>query len=333
MINQALINSEVTHGNYGLEMLLRTMAIQEASLPIVGNVYYVVPTAQSNYVQFVKYYQRKYEDSSEMIQTTLAAAMTACVANRGDVIFLAPGFTLAVSSATGLLFNKAGVTIIGMGSGLNRPTITLDTAATATIAVSAANIQMHNVIVTANFADIVSAFTLAAAKDFNLHKCDFLATAVDMNFLHIIDTNTTDNSYDGLRVTECNWLEVDAATLAFMLADASAVRVNISDNVMNTGNATADIAALVTFAAGKIWTHARIMRNNVSIVGNAGSTAGLFMTTNSTTHTGLETDNFLSHIDATTELFQTANMGFGLNNNKATGVKATQGYLLPAADA
>lgn len=290
-----------------------------------GDVYYVHATNGSD--------TANTGTSPSQPFASLEKAINSATANNDDVIILMSGHAENVASATALNFDKAGINIIGVGVGSRRPTITLTTATTATIPVSANNIYVENVVFSANFADIVSTFTLAAAKWFTLYKCDFVATATDMNFLHVIDTNTTDNSYDGLTITECNWFEPDAATLAFMLADASADKVNISDNVINNGNATADTAALVTFAAGKIWTNARIQRNNVSVVGNATSTAGLFMTTNSTTHTGLETDNFLSHIDATTELFQTANMGFGLNNNKATGVKATQGYLLPAADA
>lgn len=265
--------------------------------------------------------------------STLQSALNAAPSNKGVIIPVKAGHAETISSATALDLNKAGVSIIGMGNGLNRPVFTLDTAATATIVVSAANISIENCVFSANFADIVSAFTLGACKDFSVVGCLFRATAVNMNFLHVIDTGTTDNSYDGFTFVGNQWFEVDAATLAFMLADATADRVNISDNVINNGNATSNTAALITFATGKIFTNALICRNNVSIVGNSASTVGLFMTTDATTHTGLETDNFLSHIDATTELFQTANMGFGLNNNKATGVKATQGYLLPAADA
>lgn len=263
---------------------------------------------------------------------TIQAALNACSSNKGDVVMVKAGHAETISAATTLLFNKAGVSIIGLGNGLNRPTLTFDTATTASIPVSAANMYIENCVFTANFADIVAPFTLGACADFTIFGCLFKATAVNMNFLHVIDTGTVDNSYDGFTFVGNRWLEVDAATLAFMLADASADRVNVSDNVINTGHATVDVAALVTFAAGKIWTNAQISRNNVSIVGNASTVTGLLMTTNSTTHTGLETDNFLSHIDATTELLQTANMGFGLNNNKATGVKATQGYLVPAAD-
>lgn len=264
---------------------------------------------------------------------TLAAALAKCKSGKGDIIFLKPGHAETISSATALALNVAGVAIIGLGKGTSRPTFTLDTATTTTIGVSANNITLMNCVISANFADIVSAFTLTTAKHFHLHQCDILATATNMNFLHVIDTNTTDNAQDGLTVTECLWHEPDAATLAFALVDASNARWNISDNVMVTGAATADVAAVFTCAAGKILTGLRCFGNNVQITGNAGSTAGLFLTTNQTTHTGIMAYNNLRHADATTEIWLTSNAGFGLFENRATAVGTAQGYLLPAIDA
>src|SRR3990167_1161895 len=79
--------------------------------------------------------------------STLDYAVGQCAANRGDIIMVRPNHATTVSSATGLALDVAGIAIIGLGVGANRPTITLDTATTATIAVSAANISMQNVVV------------------------------------------------------------------------------------------------------------------------------------------------------------------------------------------
>jgi hypothetical protein len=263
--------------------------------------------------------------------STLDYAIGQCTANRGDIIFVKPGHAETVSSATALALDVAGVAIVGLGVGTNRPTFTLDTATTATIGVSANNISMTNCIVSANFADIVSAFTVTA-KYCTLDRVAIQATATNMNFLHVIDTNTTDNSSDGLTVVGCTWFEPDAATLAFALVDSSAKEWNISDNVVVNGNATQDTAAMFTCASGKILTQARIMRNNVQITGHASSTAGLWLTTDATTHTGICAYNNLRHIDATTEIWQTSNAGFGLFENRAAAVGTAQGYLLPAID-
>src|SRR5688572_22741309 len=66
--------------------------------------------------------------------STLQKALDSCTASRGDIIFIKPGHAETVSSATALAFNKAGVAIVGLGSGTARPTFTLDTANTTTTA-------------------------------------------------------------------------------------------------------------------------------------------------------------------------------------------------------
>lgn len=265
--------------------------------------------------------------------STLDYAVGQCTANRGDIIFVKPGHAEAVSSATALALDVAGVAIVGLGVGSNRPTFTLDTATTATIGVSAANVSITNCVISANFADIVSAFTLTTAKNFTLDRCDIVATATNMNFLHVIDTNATTDDAQGLTVVNCFWHEPDAATLAFALVDGSNSRWNISDNVVVNGNATADTAAMFTIAAGNVLTGLRCLRNNVQVTGNAASTAGLWLTTNGTTNTGIVAYNNLKHLDATTEIWQTSDAGFGLFENRATAVTTAQGYLLPAIDA
>ena len=263
---------------------------------------------------------------------TLDYAIGRCMANRGDIIMLKPGHAENVESATALALDVAGVAVVGLGIGSLRPTLTLTTATTATLGVSAANVSLTNIVISANFADIVSPITLAAAKYFTLDRVDFLATATNMNFLHVIDTNTTDNAADGLCVRGCKWIEPDAATLAFALVDASNKGWDISDNFIVNGAATADVAAMFTCAAGKILTGLRNVNNDVQITGNAASVAGLWLTTNATTHTGIVARNNLKHLDATTEIWQTANAGFGLFDNKATAITTGQGYPLPPID-
>jgi hypothetical protein len=60
--------------------------------------------------------------------STLAGALTACTAGRGDIIFVKPGHAETISSASILSLNVAGVAIVGLGSGSNRPTLTFTTA-------------------------------------------------------------------------------------------------------------------------------------------------------------------------------------------------------------
>lgn len=262
---------------------------------------------------------------------TVDGAVNKCVAGRGDVIFVMPGHTETISSATALNLDIAGVAVVGLGSGTLRPTFTLDTAATTTIPVSAANISIKNCIFTANFADITSVFTLTTAKEFFLEENLFKATATDMNFLNIVDTNTTDNAADGLTLIGNEWIEPDVASLQMVKADATQARVNISDNNVTLGvkNNTPCLAAIAT---GKIFTEAKITGNHVYRLNTDTATGAILLTTDGSTNTGIIADNFAQHANTLGELLVTASAGFGVFDNKASGVAGASGYLLPAAD-
>lgn len=95
---------------------------------------------------------------------TLQRAIDMCRQGTGDIIMVKPGHFEAISSATALLLNKANITIIGLGCGSSRPTFTLDTATTTTIALRASNVSFSNCIFQAGFAAIVSLFTAAGAS-------------------------------------------------------------------------------------------------------------------------------------------------------------------------
>ena len=81
-----------------------------------------------------------------------------------DVLMVKPGHTETISTATALNLYASGVQIIGLGSGQNRPTFTLDTTANATITVTGTDITIQNCVFVANFANITSLFTMAGAS-------------------------------------------------------------------------------------------------------------------------------------------------------------------------
>lgn len=263
--------------------------------------------------------------------STIDYAIGECVANRGDIIFVKPGHAETLSSAGAITADIAGVAIIGLGSGSNRPTLTLDTATTTTISVTAANVTFKNMIVTANFADIVSAFTLTTAKYFTLEDCHIKATAPNMNFLWVVDTNTTDNAADGLRIANCKWIEPDAATRSMIKADATQDDCSVLDTFVSLG-VNNNKAAICEAATGKIMTNFRIGRCVVYRLNTDTATGGILYHTDGTTSTGVFFDNRVQHADTAAEILLTASNSIGVFENRASGVAGASGYLLPAAD-
>lgn len=84
--------------------------------------------------------------------------------NTGDIIMVKPSHRENVANATGLLFNCAGVAVVGLGSGVSRPTFTFTTATSANIPVRSAGISVQNCLFLNNFAAIASNFTGIAAS-------------------------------------------------------------------------------------------------------------------------------------------------------------------------
>jgi hypothetical protein len=154
--------------------------------------------------------------------STLAGALTACTAGRGDIIFVKPGHAETISSASILSLNVAGVAIVGLGSGSNRPTLTFTTTTAANIPITAADMSIQNFLFKANFAAIVSVFTATSTNtptDFAVERCEFRDGSSSLNFVAIVTGNATANSLDGLRFVgnRISSLGTTAATTAIKL--------------------------------------------------------------------------------------------------------------------
>ena len=94
---------------------------------------------------------------------TIDAAYNRCTASQGDVVVVAGGHTETISGATDLVLDTAGVTIIGMGRGSDRPTLTFS-ATDSEIPISAVNVTLQNFLLTITGAiDVVVGITVSAA--------------------------------------------------------------------------------------------------------------------------------------------------------------------------
>ena len=93
---------------------------------------------------------------------TIDYAMDLCTISKGDLVYVMPGHTESIASATGLVMDIAGVSVIGLGEGRLKPQLTIDTADTALISITAANCTIRNVDVITNFLDVATVFSIAA---------------------------------------------------------------------------------------------------------------------------------------------------------------------------
>jgi hypothetical protein len=142
--------------------------VSSMGLPIVGgrylttgNVYFVHDTGSNG---------NDGTDSDHPV-ATIDYAVGLCTANQNDFIFVMPGHTETVASAGALDLDVIGITIVGIGTGSNRPTINLTSAVTADIDVDAANITLINLLITGGVDNITSALDVNAA-DFTMIDCE-----------------------------------------------------------------------------------------------------------------------------------------------------------------
>lgn len=114
--------------------------------------------------------------------STIDYAIGRCTANNGDVILVMPGHTETVAAAAGIDCDVAGISIVGIGNGADRPTIT-HSATGSTLEVAAASVTLENLLFTPSAASTI--IVDVNATDCTIRNCEFrmgtAVTAVDIN--------------------------------------------------------------------------------------------------------------------------------------------------------
>lgn len=93
---------------------------------------------------------------------TLKVAYAKCIANNGDTVVAMPGHAETISAAGALSLNIVGVTVVGLGEGATRPTLTFASSTAATLLMTAASNQLLNFILTTTVDQIVSPIVVSA---------------------------------------------------------------------------------------------------------------------------------------------------------------------------
>ena len=265
---------------------------------------------------------------------TLEYAINQAVADNGDIIMLAPKHAETISSATALNFDKAGISIIGLGKGDNRPTFTLDTANTTTIPVSADDITIQNCKFVGNFLSIASCFTVAAAANFSILGCDFDDTSAILGFLSIVTTTVSVNA-DNLNFSD-NTVRSIATTNPGPTLDINGTMRGLTvqrNHVVHTVDNN-NVAVLINHAA-LVMTSLLVTHNLIHCVNTDTATGAVLILTTATTGDGIVAYNLVRCLDVAAAIIVTAGqVTYGMFENYLTG-ETTQlsGVLLPEAGA
>ncbi len=256
-------------------------------------------------------------------------AYAKATAANGDVIVLLPGHTETISSSTGALATKSGVSVYGIGDGALQPTFTIDTANDACITVSAANQTWVNCRFVANFLSIAAAFILTTAKGFTAKNCLFLDTDASHNFLNCIKSTGTANTVDGLRVVGCQWEGIGVTSVNTFVLSANAIdRCYLGYNLV-TNLTTVDQASLLVVTTGVLTGF--LAEWNCTYRKNTTSTASLISIAGSTS-IGIVRYNQTLTLDPSTDVLFLATSGLAAFENYITGAIAGSGQIKPNRD-
>ena len=270
--------------------------------------------------------------------STVQKAVDTAVASRGDIIFVKPGHAESVSAAGGLALNKAGVAIVGLGRGSLRPTITLDTANTATVSVAASNVTVSNILFKANFLNIATCFDIAnaqVANDLVVDNCEFRDNSVILNFVACVKVGTTANIADGLTLSNN---KVHAAILTtvpagqtFCVTASIIHRLTMVNNVVIYPKDLADTACLL--AAGALDLTQAVIDNNYVFRPATSTTNGHLISSSATACSGFISNNLVAHLDASAALIIPTGTKFSFFNNYSmvTGAADKSALINPVA--
>lgn len=310
---------------------MATALVDQGYVDTTGRFYLVGKAGLAALTEVAGMYPGNYPDGTPLVYNTLALASAACVASRGDIIFVLPGHTEAISSSTAITLSIAGITIIGLGKGSLRPTFTLDTAATARINITGANITIAGCIFIANFADIATCFLNNAAPGFEVLNCEFRDTDASHNFLAIVTTTVSVNA-DGLKFNG-NRLKITGITAATTPIKILGTmdRITINDNFIT--KAVLDNTSCLLAHGALVVTNLEMARNRVFSANIDSATGAFLITTSSTTNSGMVFDNYVNGLDTAAALLVTAGSKYGMFNNLYDGDADASGYVLPAIGA
>jgi hypothetical protein len=203
---------------------------------------------------------------------TIDAAINKCTANVGDVIWVAPAHVEVLATASAITVDVAGISIVGMGIGNDRPKITIGTLATATIVISAASVMFSNIILISALDGLDNA--LVVTGDDCIIDIEFRdtsstveaniaiqATGVDrgtfkIKYIGFIAGNAVTNAIVMTNCTSCD-VDVDfygvAATSIVEFLGTACHNINVVGYFYNSG--TSDLSKnVVDTVTGSTWT-------------------------------------------------------------------------------
>ena len=198
-------------------------------------------------------------------KATLASAISAATANNGDLIILEAGHTENLGSS--LSISKAGLRIMGLGTGTDKPAFTV-TAAVDGIDISGARVELNGLQFPAGTTTSNTSRINVGAAGVRIIDCDFSCGQYDLETITIPDAG------DDCEINGCTFeITADGPDAAIEIESATVLGLKIIDSTFDGGSYDFDAAAINSSVAHTEFLYRNVtLTNKASIYHSAAST-------------------------------------------------------------
>src|SRR3990167_1174926 len=282
-----------------------------------GHVFWVKLATATNYAAFHQEHYTVYENGKPSVYNTIVDAIAAATDNAGDVIYVSQDYT--ETRATAITVDKIGVSIVGLGSGTKRPTIT-GNGTIDVINVTAAGVTIENIRFAAPLTDAQTSDINVAAAGCTIRNTWHLGSVATENKTDII---TIASGGDDLLVEGVEAYNVTVDCVSWLSLEAAVARPKIRKCYVQGAFSTVVLMdeATATLALVEDCVFKNTKAATAVVTFTTGNTTGVF---NRVAISGRHT-TLASNVVAGT--------GMDFFDTKATEEAGTNGIVIPAAEA
>jgi hypothetical protein len=202
---------------------------------------------------------------------TIDFAIGKCTANHGDIIVVKAGHTESITGAAGIAADVAGVSIIGLGSGADRPTITFSsTDNSATFTITAASITIENIIGVGNDDALTTGFSVTGSDCWL--DIEWQDTSATVEAARAVTATTVSRFYCKLKYV--GFITGNACVNAIRLVEVTGARILVDAY----GEFSTGVVEMVTTASTDVLVSGYFYNDNAALTKNVVNTGGLACT-------------------------------------------------------
>lgn len=235
--------------NAGIGALM-AQSVAQFSSSSTGRFFIVCAPTDTNYAEISAMYGSGYPDGTRIVYASIALALAACVADRGDSVLVSSNHDETITTAGGITVATNGVSIIGLGKGIDRPTITFTTAVAASFNVTGSEVTVWNVQFICGI-DAQTAMVNVTGTDVSFQLCEFDTNSGTVGAILGILTGATSDRFSCVSCRFIGPATNTGTTTTAQIQYESAVDVLIQDSYF-TGKMTQAILNTATVLRGLI---------------------------------------------------------------------------------